>query len=248
MSGSLFDDAWLSLSEAKRGALRAADPALLQASLEAAAAVATVLRGQVAHRSVCARKAERDLLELAAKELKLLVVPTGSSPHSLDGHFFVQGGGCVGVEVKSGATTVPSDEVDKFRRDLAQGAYAAGLFVSTRAAIAKTPRGVYVSRDLTLRGVCFTVFVSPAGGDVFPLLKNGLALSKLLAEMDRANDKLAAEHLGCEVEVLGQVRKRLRDESEEMVRRIDRASDALCGVQQRLGAYSDECVPCAESH
>ena len=256
--GRLFEAAWEELTEDRRAALRAADPLITRIALETAAVVAETLRAEdSAGRPVSARKAEKDVLEIAAKELQLLVLHTAASPHALDGQIPMSietGSGAIGIEVKSGTHTIASDEVDKFRADLCQSPFAVGVFVSLRAPIAKIPRGVHVQRELSLGGAVMTIFVSPVGteGAMVHLARGALSLACLFARQTRGRAgrlesgdaareaMLDAEDLGAailgEVTALGCVRKRLREEEDGFQRRVDRASDALAGVQHRLSS------------
>lgn len=265
--GCLFEAAWQELTEDRRAALRAADPLVARIALETAAVVAETLRAEdAAGRPVSARKAEKDVLEIAAKELQLLVLHTAASPHSLDGQIPMSietGSGAIGIEVKSGAHTISSDEVDKFRADLCQGHFAVGVFVSLRAPIAKIPRGVHVQRELSLGGAILTIFVSPVGGDgaMVHLARGALSLACVFARQTpggagrlESRDAVAreamlnAEDLSStllgEVTALGCVRKRLREEEDGFQRRVDRASDALAGVQHRLTSTISDMSSC----
>jgi len=253
--GRLFEAAWGELTEDRRGALRAADPLVTRIALETAAVVAETLRAEdVAGRPVSARKAEKDVLEIAAKELQLLVLHTAASAHALDGQIPMSietGSGAIGIEVKSGTHTIATDEVDKFRADLCQSPFAVGVFVSLRAPIAKIPRGVHVQRELSLGGAVLAIFVSPVGTEsaMVHLARGALSLACLFARQTRGRLEsddaareavLNAEDLGAailgEVTALGCVRKRLREEEDGFQRRVDRASDALAGVQHRLSS------------
>lgn len=91
------------LDEDERCALMEADELVLRVALRTAASVARTLRAEdVAARPVAARKAERDVLELAARELQLLVLHTAAVPHALDGRLplcIETGRGLIGIEV-----------------------------------------------------------------------------------------------------------------------------------------------------
>ena len=263
-TGSLLgalSGAWAELAPSKRAILCAADPPVMRAALETAVAVASTLcAGDVTGRPVCTRRAEKDVLEQAARELQLLVLHSASSPHALDGQIpmSIEGGtGRIGIEVKSGATTISTEEVDKFRADLFLGPFVIGIFVSVRAPIAKIPRGVHVQREVALAGAVPTIYVSPVSSEatMTQLTRNALTLARLLAQQrpgrfamgaapvalhDRLVDlETMGQRAHAEVATLGVVRKRLREEEEQARRRMDRAVDALLGVQQRLSATVD---------
>lgn len=190
------------------------------------------------------------------------------------------GRGPIGIEVKSGTNAISTDEVDKFRSDLAMGNFVVGIFASLRAPIAKMPRGLHVQREVSLRGAVLAVYVSPVVGEsaMMQLTRCALSLACTLAEQShgrlgspvptfveagaaaatvaraaeeyteherpsvdwkREREQDLAELGGLmqgEVSAIGIVRKRLRDEEESFHRRVDRASDVLTGVQQRLAA------------
>jgi hypothetical protein len=231
--------AWRLLSEERRAVLLAAEELVQLVALETAASVAQHLRKEQLASRPCARRVERDLLEQAAKELQLLVRHTASSPHALDGQIpqcIDSERGRIGIEVKSGATTIATDEVDKFRNDLAQGPYAAGLLLSPYAPIAKVPRGLHVQSEITLLGARPAIFVSPpAPNDVMPqLTRNALSLAVALARDGGDRRSLLADVLHQEADALGLARKRLREDEDAHRRRFERASDAIHAVQCRL--------------
>ena len=248
---STLAEAWESLTEEKRSALQEADARIRLIALETAAVVASALRPQdMPTRVSCARKFEKDVLELAAKDLQVLVLHTAATPHALDGQipFSIESGtGRVGIEVKSGLTTISTEEVDKFRNDLSLSAYAAGVFVSLRAPISKIPRGIHVQRELSTAGPTNCVYVSPVQSDhlMQNLTRSALATAITLAktrasypDTDRAELLMDAQEVGTvvqrEIDAIGQVRKRMREDDEVHRKRVDRASDALVGVQHRL--------------
>ena len=72
--------AWLELSVDEQRTLTRADSLVQKVAMRTAAAVALTLRSDdIEARPVCARKAEKDVLEQAAKELRLLVMRTQRS-------------------------------------------------------------------------------------------------------------------------------------------------------------------------
>ena len=242
------------LEDDERRVLVEADVLVLHVAFRTAASVARTLRAaDVAHRPVAARKAERDVLELAARELHLLVLHTAAVPHALDGRLplcMETGRGLVGIEVKSGLQTIATDEVEKFRSDVAHGGFAAAIFVSLRAPIAKIPRGLHVQQELALGGLVPALFVSPLAlgpeQSMTQLLRGVLALACFLTKPPPAparaggGDSAAlgalGELLAEEAEALGAARKRFRDDEEVSSRRTDRAVDAIRGVQTRLSS------------
>ena len=123
----VLKDAWLGLSKDERSSLIEADILVKRVALRTAAAVAQTLKKEdIESRPVCARKAERDVLELAAKELRLLVMKTTDMPHAMDGQIplaIESGCGLIGIEVKSGYYTISTEEVNKFREDLIMGSF-----------------------------------------------------------------------------------------------------------------------------
>lgn len=250
--------AWADLSPEEQIAIGGADTVMQTISLKLAATVAHTLRREdVESRPICARKAERDVLEMASKELKLLVFKTGDSPHAMDGQIpmaIETGRGAIGIEVKSGLSTVGTEEVCKFREDLLLRNFVVGVFVSLRAPIAKIPRGMHVQRELSLMGSVPCIFVSPPGGDAMQHLTRGaLTLACTLAEdapqrreISQASNAMTHEHrkdlekigrvVTDEIAALGLTRKRFRDEEELFHKRVERATEALGATQQRLGA------------
>lgn len=254
--------AWLELSVEEQRTLARADSLVQKVAMRTAATVAQTLRLQdVESRPLCARKAEKDVLEQAAKELRLLVMRTGEMPHSMDGQIPLKvesGFGLIGIEIKSGINIISTDEVNKFREDLVMGTFVVGLFVSLRAAIAKFPKGIHVQQELSLLGSVPCIYLSPLGPDnvMQPLTRSALGLACTFAKRnseklpcvtveDRGGEpELTEEHkrdleqLGSlireEVAALSITRKRLRDEEDAFHKRVDRASDALMATQQRL--------------
>uniref|UniRef100_A0A6C0C0M9 Uncharacterized protein n=1 Tax=viral metagenome TaxID=1070528 RepID=A0A6C0C0M9_9ZZZZ len=254
--------AWLDLSNEEQRALSRADLQVQKVALRTAAAVAHTLRNDdLEGRPICARKGEKDVLEQAAKELRVLVLRTGEQPHAMDGQIPLTvetGFGLIGIEVKSGQNTISTEEVNKFRADLVMGTFVVGLFVSHRASICKIPKGIHVQHELSLLGAIPCIFVSPPGQDMMqPLIRSGLALACTMAKRSHRHSpsvdgevppempgKVTEEHkrdleqLGSlireEVAALSITRKRLRDEEEVFHKRVDRASEALIATQQRL--------------
>lgn len=254
--------AWLELSVDEQRTLTRADSLVQKVAMRTAAAVALTLRSDdIEARPVCARKAEKDVLEQAAKELRLLVMRTGDAPHAMDGQIPLKiesGFGSIGIEIKSGNCIVSTDEVNKFRGDLVMGTFVVGLFVSLRASIAKFPKGLHVQQELSLLGSVPCIYISPLGHEsaMQQLTRSALALACTFAQRNSQrfsclavdghhgdrditeDHKRDLEQLGSlireEVAALSITRKRLRDEEDVFHKRVDRASDALMATQQRL--------------
>lgn len=256
---NILDGAWCSLSLDDKRILANADNLVKAVALKTAVAVAQTLRSEdIEHRPICARKAERDVLEMAAKELKMLVMRTADMPHAMDGQIplaMESGNGLIGIEVKSGACSISTDEVNKFREDLVMSSFAVGIFVSLRAPIAKFPKGIHVQQELSLVGSIPCIFISPLANEhvMTNLTRSAMALACMLARRNSlktikshpsTHETMTAEHrkdleqLGLliheEIAALSITRKRLRDEEEAFHRRVSRASDALMATQQRL--------------
>ena len=123
----ILDGAWCSLNLDEKRSLANADNLVKVVALKTAIAVAHTLRLEdIEHRPICARKAEKDVLEMAAKELKMLVTRTADMPHAMDGQIplaMESGNGLIGIEVKSGACSISTDEVNKFREDLVMSSF-----------------------------------------------------------------------------------------------------------------------------
>ncbi len=257
-----LDSAWRCLTQEQRAALSSADDLVAHVALQTAAAVALTLRKEdLSARALCAKKAEKDVLEQAAKELQLLVLHTSGIPYSLDGQIpltIESGCGLIGIEVKSGATSIGTDEVDKFRSDLALGPFVVGVFFSLRAAIAKLPRGLHVQSELSLKGSVPAIYVSAAPSEAVSqhLTRSALSLACFLARQRPqrfcgdsaaaressicADRELVLEELHrsvqAEVAALGIARKRLREDEDAFQKRVDRASDSIMAVQHRLAS------------
>lgn len=244
--------AWRHLNKEQSAALSGADDLVARVALQTAAAVAATLRREdLASRPVCARKAEKDVLEQAARELQLLVVHTAGAPYAMDGQIALgiqAGGGLIGIEVKSYAQSVPSDEVDKFRSDLSLGPFVVGIFLSLRSPIAKTPRGLHVQNELSLKGAVPAIYVSGSAGEPVSqhIVRSALSLACFFSK--QRQDPLSLAHgrpaervlesvhaaVQAEVAALGIARKRLREDEDAFQKRVDSATDSIVGVQQRL--------------
>ena len=238
----VFGAAWDELPEAQKRALLDACPEVKAVVLQTALAVARTFKREDAIR-LCPKKAERNVLETAARELKLVVLDCAAEPHAMDGRLpfeFASRTGHVGIEVKSGPSTVPTDETEKFLDDLTSKNYAAGLLVSLRSPIAKMPRGLHVERALSATGSAWAVFVSPLphDGGMESLTRNALSLATLLSESSAplSGAGTLAERVHGEADALSLVRKRLRDDDALARHRTDRNLDALGSLQQRLFA------------
>jgi len=248
-----LDAAWIDLDVGTRETLSGVPEHLLRLALESAAASITYWQKhlsaqQLTAPGVRARLEETRVLEVAARDLGLLVYSTAHVPQSMDGQIpwsAETARGRIGIEVKSHGKTVPTDDVEKFRRDLEAGDFAAALFVSTRAPIAKVPRGVAVVEERLERGPVATVYVSPLSSDgVQELIRSGLAVAAALAaaprrsgpELALRNAQALVDTAQSEIAALSDVRKRLRD-AEDAGRRVSaRVGEAIAVSQQRLSS------------
>ena len=235
--------AWLALSAAQQGAFPAAGPAAQSLGLGIACTVAEAA-GEAALRPppLVGRKAEKDVLELAARELQQVVLHTAHAPHAADGQIplWVQGRrGRVGIEVKTYQGAVGSDEVQKFVRDVASNDFAAALLVSTRSPIARKRKGLHVERVATACGLTWCLFVSPVH-DMTGLVTAALALALELSVDTRvaggALPEAVGETMQREVHALAGVKRRLREEVSRSQSAGEQLADALTGSQQRLAS------------
>jgi hypothetical protein len=245
--------AWADLDDSARTCLADAPGHLLRLALEAAAASIAYWQKQLgvqqlAAPGVRAKLEEARVLEVAARELGLLVYSTAHMPQSMDGQVpwcAETARGRLGIEVKSHGKTVPTDDVEKFRRDLEAGDFAAGVFVSARAPIAKIPRGVYVAEEHMERGPVAVVYVSPLSSDgTQELTRSALAVAAALAaaprrspaELSVLRTQALVDATQAEIAAMSDLRKRLRD-AEDSGRRVSaRVGEAIAASQQRLSA------------
>jgi hypothetical protein len=186
------------------------------------------------------RAAERDVLEVAARELQQVVLHTASSAQSMDGQIplWVQGRqGRVGVEVKTHQAAVGAEEVQKFVRDACSNDFAVALLVSTRSPIAHKRKGLHLERVPTARGLTWLVYVSPVR-EMSGLVTCALAMALELATDRRAQLARLPDDVGeClqrEVHALAGIKRKLRDEDGRAQSAREQVADALTASQQRL--------------
>jgi hypothetical protein len=208
-----------------------------------------------------AKLEEARVIEIASRELEMSVFNTSSSPHSLDAcvHYSsVLNRGRIGIEVKNYARTVPTEEVEKFRRDLQMGDFTCGVFISTKASIAKIPKGLHISKEFcSVQGPVTTVFASPMS-EPTDIARCALAIAKLLTENgwghsssntrtlvpSTAVNKLA-NSIQMEIFRCSDIRKKLTETESTVHRAITKVSEAALLMQERLSSslretqYSD---------
>ena len=238
--------AWASLSPEQQESFESCDEGAQRVALQVAALVAGSLRGTGAKPPpLMGRRAEQDVLEIAARELRQVVLHTAASPAAADGQLpmSIQGArGRVIIEVKSYGKTVSSDEVAKFLRDLRCNDCAAALFVSTRSPIAKIRRGVHLERARCAGGVAWCVFVSPVH-DMTGLVTAAMAACLELAALappqgapPRGDAERVAATLQEEVHALATLREALRQEDARRGAAREHTADGLTCAMQRLSA------------
>jgi len=248
-----LEAAWSDLDDGSRTCLSDSPAPLVKLALESAAASISYWQKhlgtqQLVSVSSRAKLEESRVLELVARDLGLLVYSTAHNPQSLDGQIpwsAETARGRIGIEVKSHGKSVPTDDVEKFRRDLEAGDFAAGVFVSTRAPIAKVPRGIHLVQELLERGPVATVYVSPLTSDgMQELIRGGMAVAAALAanprrsaaELSVCRTQVLVDATQAEIAAMSDLRKRLRD-AEDSGRRVSaRVGEAIAASQQRLSA------------
>ena len=194
------------------------------------------------------RKAEKDVLEVAARDLQQVVLHTAASAQSMDGQIpaWVQGRrGRVGIEVKTYQASVGTEEVQKFVRDACSNDFVVALFVSTRSPIARKRRGLHAERVATTRGLTWLIFVSPVH-EMSGLVTGALALALELATDNRPRITSLPDDIGeCmqrEVHALAGAKRKLRDEDSRAQTARDQVADALTASQQRLSSAMETLV------
>lgn len=241
--------AWLSLSNAQQDAFLSATPAGQLLALGIACLVAEATGGATLRPpSLVGRKAEKDVLETAARDLQQVVLHTAASAQSMDGQIplWVQGRrGRIGIEVKTYQAAVGTEEVQKFVRDACSNDFVVALFVSTRSPIARKRKGVHAERVATTRGLTWLIFVSPAH-EMSVLVTGALALALELATDDRPRITSLPDDIGeCmqrEVHALAGAKRKLRDEDGRAQTARDQVADALTASQQRLSSAVEALV------
>lgn len=247
-------EAWWDMDDASRRLLEDAPSHLIRLALESAAA-------SIAHwkrhlepslMSVQQQPVERGrldenkVLETAAREAGLFVVPTGRTPGSMDGQIpqqVILPGGRMGLEIKSYCRTVPTEEVDKFRKDLDAGDFVVGVFISMRSPIAKMLKGITVVEESTQRGPVYAVYSCPSGNQA-DWVRSSLLLAQTLSCLSsRRRAWVPASYAQrlldvAEVEVaaLSSTRKRLREAEEGIRACLVKAGDGVAASQLRLTA------------
>ena len=235
--------AWAALTPEQRDAFETCDEGGQKVALQVAALVASSLRGQCAKPPpLMGRRAEQDVLEIAARDLKQVVLHTAASPASADGEIpmnIQSARGRILIEVKSYSRTVSTDEVEKFLRDLQCNDCVAALFVSTRSPIAKIRKGVALERVRCAGGLAWCLFVSPVH-DMTGLVTAALASCLELASLASAcgppvsNSEKVAKFLQEEVHGLAILREALRQEDLRHRSARERTADGLTSTIQRL--------------
>jgi len=231
--------AWLALSGEQQEAFLSASDAAQALALRVGCMVAEATSG-VAHRPspMIGRKGEKDVLEMAARDLQQVVLHTAGTGQAMDGQIplYVQGGrGRVGIEVKTCQGTVSGDEVAKFLRDVTSNDFAAAILVSTRSPIARRRRGLEVERVASVRGTVWCIFLSPVH-DMAGLVTGGLALALELAVSSPSSrmPQAMGEKLQHEVHVLAGVKRKLREDDARAASARDSVQDSLTTAQLRL--------------
>ena len=241
--------AWLSLTSAQQESFGAASQASQALALGIACTVAEATSHAVLRSpSMVGRKAEKDVLEAAARELQQVTLHTASTPHAMDGQIplFVQGRrGRIGIEVKTYQSAVGVGEVDKFVRDVGSNDFVVALLISTRSPIAHKRRGLHVERIPTARGLTWCLFVSPVH-DMTGLVVAALQLSLELATDTRPHVASLSNDVGeCmqrEVHALAGLKRRLRDDDARSRDVREHVADALTASQQRLASAVEALV------
>lgn len=249
---SCLATAWASLSADQQEAFECCEEGAQKVAMQIACLVASSLRGRGAKPApLIGRRAEQDVLELAARDLRQVVVHTSASPAATDGQIPMSiqtATGRVLIEVKSHGRTVPGDEVDKFLRDLQCNACSAAIFVSTRSPIAKIRKGLHVERVRCAGGAAWCLFVSPVH-DMNGLVTAALAAALELAAFAPPSGSIpsAAEGLANalhdEVHLLGNLRESLRNEDARRGAAREQFADALTGAMQRLATTASAMSP-----
>jgi hypothetical protein len=242
--------AWLSLSSAQREAFLGVTAASQTLALSVACLVAEAT-GEAALRapsSLIGRKAEKDVLDIAARDLQQVVLHSATTPQSMDGQIplYIQGRrGRIGIEVKTYQSAVGADEVLKFHRDACSNDFAVAVLVSTRSPIAHKRKGITVERATTTRGLTWMVYVCPVH-EMSGLVTCALALALELAKEDRPHVVSLPEDIGeslqREVHALAGTKRKLRDEDGRAQAARDQVTDALTAMQQRLTSMVETLV------
>ena len=199
-----------------------------------------------------AKLEEARVIEIASRELEMSVFNTSATPHSLDAcvHYScVLNRGRIGIEVKNYARTVPTEEVDKFRRDLSMGDFACGVFISTKAPIAKMQKGIHISTEFcSIQGPVTTIFASPMT-DATDVTRCALSLAKHLTENGwgsaSANTRMLvpstsvnrlANSMQMEIFRCSDMRKRLTETENQVHKAISKVSESALLMQDRLSS------------
>lgn len=236
-------EAWAEVDDGTRECLGSAPASLVTLALCSSAASIAYWQRHLGTQSHLAGSAaarhkldEDEMLESAARELGLLLVRTA------DGQVLVETP-CrqrISIEVKAASKIVTVEEVDKFRRRVRAGQFAAGILVSMRSPIAKMPRGVHTQTE----GGVALVLVSPLTADntMSDLVRSALNAGVVCAATPPQHHPVVVpsdlpfratqRFVDCarkEIAVLAKVKQKLRD-AEDLGRQVIAAS------QQKLSS------------
>ena len=187
---------------------------------------------------------------MAGRELGMHIMNTSATPNAMDAQVpynALLNRGRIGLEIKNYSKTVPTDEVEKFKRDLSHGAYAAGVFISVRSGISKIPKGLHVNKEFTLASGPVWVIYSTPVSEATDVIRAGIAVAKFLCELPgnglqcwlpgTSTEKLAGA-IHEEIAYAAEGRKRLREADEGTRRIFSRISDSMLLSQRRLAEMS----------
>lgn len=244
--------AWTALSPEQQEAFESCDEGAQKVAMQVAALVASSLRGTGAKPApLMGRRAEQDVLEIAARDLRQVVLHTAACPASADGQIpmsIQSARGRLLIEIKSYSRTVSTDEVGKFLRDLQCNDCAAALFVSTRSPIAKIRRGVHLERVRCGGGLAWCLYVSPVH-DMTGLVTAAMAACLELASLappcggaPASNAEKVAESLQDEIHALATLREALRQEDARRGASREHTADGLTSAMQRLATAATTLV------
>ena len=109
------------------------------------------------------KDAEKSCIDIIAKELNATVTRKDHIPASMDAHVLASActtRGRIGVEVKSMTSTVSTDEIAKFLRDVAINDFRNVICIYKKP-YRTSSRGIHLERVATQRGFTWCCFVSP---------------------------------------------------------------------------------------
>lgn len=253
-----FKEAWAEVDDATRECLGSAPASLVALALCSSAASIAYWQRHLGTQSHLAASAaarlkldENEMLESAARELGLLLV------RAADGQVLVETP-CrqrISIEVKAASKTVTVEEVDKFRRRVKAGQFAAGILVSMRSPIARTPRGVHTQTE----GGVALVLVSPLTTDntMADLVRSALNAGVVCAATPRQHHhpvvvpsdlpfRATQRLVDCarkEIAVLARVKQKLRD-AEGLGRHVScLVCETIVASQQKLSSAVSSVEP-----